>query len=166
MHKSERGQCHSSWWVPQSFPHVSVSVSIHSYWRNQVPKWRKDPCSLGAGRWRLSTPAAHSPVSAGGASTSPQPSVRYSIHIWPHHQYLDFPLDDFRKLSAQDDDDALNVSTALSGAEYSQMGIILLLNFCCMFTGVVHRTKKVLTLWDRFLDLYFVSPPKRLEAYV
>lgn len=167
MHISEKGQCHSSWWISQSFPHVFISVSIYSYFRNQVPKWKKDACCFGAGRWWLSTPAACSPVSPGGASTSPQPSVRYLIHIWPHHQYLGSPLDDFRKLSAQDDD-VLNVSSTLSGAESSQVGIILLLNFCCMFTGVVQSTKIMLTLWDRFFKfiLYFVSTPMMPEAYL
>lgn len=162
MHRSEKGQCHSSWWNSQSLPHVFISVSIHSYPWNQVPEWRKEPCSFGAGRCWLSTPAVSSPVFPGGASTSPQPSVRYLIHIWPYHQYLGFPLDGFRKLSAQGDD-ALNVSSTLSGAESSQVGIILLSNICCIFTGPVHRTKIVLILWDRFLDFYhFVSTPKRL----
>lgn len=66
---------------------------------------------------------------------------------------LAFPTNYLRKLSAQDND-VLSVSSSLSGAESSEVGIILLLNFCCMFTGVVHRTKIVLALWDRFLDLY------------
>lgn len=125
----------------------------------------RSPALLGLAGAGLSTPAASSPVFTGGASTSPQPSVRYLIHIWPYHQYLGFPLDGFRKLSAQGDD-ALNVSSTLSGAESSQVGIILLSNICCIFTGAVHRTKIVLILWDRFLDFYhFVSTPKRLEAY-